>query len=49
MSRQILEDDYIGFHLRAMERDVNMIKKNAKTIFDILDEYEKLVESKLDV
>ncbi len=48
MSRQILEDDYIGFHLREMERDVNMIKKNAKAIFRILDEYENLVESKFD-
>jgi len=49
MSHQLLENDYVSFHLRQMERDVNMIKKNAKTIFDILDEYEKLVESKLDV
>jgi hypothetical protein len=49
MSRQILEDDYIGFHLREMERDVNMIKRNAEAIFRILDGYENLVKSKLDV
>jgi hypothetical protein len=48
MSRQILEDDYFSFHLRQMERDVNMIKRNAEAIFKILDEYENLVESKYD-
>ncbi len=46
MSHQLLENDYVGFHLREMERDVNMIKKNAKAIFKILDEYERLVETK---
>ncbi len=48
MSRQSLEDGYLNFHLREMENDVKMITKNAETIFKILDEYEKLVESKFD-
>jgi len=46
MSNQLLGDDSLDFHLREMEKDVNMIRKNAKTIFKILDEYEKLIESK---
>jgi hypothetical protein len=29
-----------------MEKDVKMISKNAETIFKILDEYEKSVETK---
>jgi hypothetical protein len=48
MSHQLLENDYVSFHLREMERDVNMIKRNAEAIFKILDEYENLVESKFD-
>ena len=45
MSNQILTDDSIDLHLKEMERDVEMIKRNAETIFKILDEYEELVES----
>ncbi len=47
MSHQIVEDDYVDFHLREMENDVIMLTKNSETIFKILDEYERLVESKL--
>ena len=47
MSHQIVEDDYVDFHLREMENDVKMLTKNSETIFKILDEYEQLVESKL--
>jgi len=46
MLSQLLGDDSVDFHLREMEKDVYMIRKNAKAIFKILDEYEKLVESK---
>ncbi len=48
MSRQLLEDNYIGFHIREMENDVKMITKNADAIFKILDEYEKLVDEKFN-
>ena len=47
MSHQIVVDDYVDFHLREMENDVKMIRKNSETIFKILDEYEQLVESEL--
>ena len=46
MLNQILTDDSIDFHLKEMERDVEMIRRNAETIFKILDEYEEFVENK---
>ena len=46
MSNQILTDDSIDLHLKEMEKDIEMIKRNAETIFKILDEYEKFVENK---
>ena len=46
MSTNILENDYVDFRLREMESGVNMIKNNLETIFKILDEYEKVVETK---
>ncbi len=48
MSRQLLEGNYVDFHLREMENDVQMITKNADAIFKILDEYEKLVDEKFN-
>lgn len=48
MSRQLLEANYVDFHIREMENDVKMVTKNADTIFKILDEYEKLVDKKFN-
>ncbi len=46
MSQQLLADDIIDFQQKEMEIDVQVISKNIETIFQILDEYEKLVETK---
>ena len=46
MSQQLLVDDIIDFQQKEMEIDVKVISKNIETIFQILDEYEKLVETK---
>ena len=47
MSQQLSADDILDFQQKEMENDVKMISKNIETIFQILDEYEKLVETKL--
>jgi uncharacterized protein (UPF0128 family) len=46
MSRQLLEGNYLDFHIREMENDMKIMTKNADTILKILDKYEKLVDMK---